>query len=259
MKLKEKVAVVTGGGGGIGRKTCLMLAREGAKVVVADRVLEDAEQTVAAIAAEGLPEAVAMHVEMGEDDSIRALADACVERFGHVDILVNNAGARVYGPVTESTLEDWQFILDVNLRGPGLSCKYLIPHMRKGGSIINISSANAVVGRPNMGLYDASKAGLLALTRSMACDHADQGIRVNAVLPGPTLTDFHIKRAAAEGRELDAGLTQPHESGPGVLRRQGLPDEIAAAVLFLATDDASFVTGACFNIDGGLSAIAQRN
>ncbi|QBK31970.1 MAG: SDR family oxidoreductase [Roseitalea porphyridii] len=258
MKLENKIAVVTGGGGGIGRQTCRLLAGEGAKIVVADRVLEDAERTAAELSDAGAT-AVPMHVEMADDDSIRKLAEQSVERFGHIDILVNNAGARVFGPVTDATLEDWAFILDVNLRGPGLSCKYLIPHMRQGGSIINISSANGVVGRPGMALYDASKAGLLALTRSMACDHADQGIRINAVLPGPTLTDFHIKRAAAEGRELDAGLTRPHDDGPGILRRQGLPEEIAAAVVFLATDDASFVTGACFNIDGGLSAIAQRN
>ena len=259
MTLNERIAIITGGGGGIGRKTSLMMAAEGATVVVADREIAEAEETVRQIKQAGGPEAHAHQVEMSDDASIRKLAEMCKTTFGRVDILVNNAAARVYGTVVDASLDDWEFILGVNLRGPGLICKHMIPMMKPGSSIINISSANAVVGRPGMALYDASKAGVMALTRSMACDHVDQGIRVNSILPGPTFTDFHIKRAAAEGRTLDTGLTKPHDEGPGILRRQGMPEEIASAILYLASDAASFVTGACFNIDGGLSAIAQRN
>jgi len=119
--------------------------------------------------------------------------------------------------------------------------------------------AGKVAGRPRMAQYDATKAGLLALTRSMACDHAEQNIRVNAILPGPTLTDFHIKRAQAAGRTLDERVTEHNPDGPGILKRQAKPREIAYGILFLASDEASYVTGACLSVDGGLTALGQRS
>lgn len=259
MRLKDKVAVVTGGGAGIGRATCLLFAREGAHVVAADRVERDAEATCATIRAAGGPNAVALRVEVANEPDIQAMAETCRQEFGRVDILVNNAGARVYGPVTEASAEDWDVILNVNLRAPGVCCKYIIPLMRPGASIVNVSSSNGIVGRPNMALYDASKAGLLALTRSLACDHVEGGIRVNAILPGPTMTDFHVKRAAAAGRTLDPAVTQPHAGGPGIMRRHGRPEEIAYGILYLASDESSYVTGTCLSVDGGMNGIAQRN
>lgn len=261
MRLRGKVAVVTGGGSGIGRETCLLFAEEGAHVVVADRYLDDAQDTVNRIAKAGGPEAIAVEVDVADEEQCARLADTSKERFGRVDILVNNAGVRVFGPVTKATADDWQFIFDINLRAVGYCCKYIIPIMAEngGGSIVNVSSANGVVGRSGMALYDATKAGVLALTRSMACDHAAQNIRVNAILPGPTLTDYHIKRAQEAGRTLDESVTKPHPNGPGILKRQALPREIAYGILFLASDESSFVTGASLNVDGGLSAVAQRN
>jgi NAD(P)-dependent dehydrogenase (short-subunit alcohol dehydrogenase family) len=261
MRLKDKVAVVTGGGSGIGRATCLLFAEEGAHVVVVDRYLADAEETVNRIAAQNGPRAIAVQTDVVNEAEVMAMAQRCDEEFGRVDILVNNAGVRVWGPVTAATDADWQLILDVNLKAPGLCCKHLIPLMaRQGsGSIVNVSSANAVAGRPTMGLYDASKAGLAALTRSMACDHSEQGIRVNAILPGPTLTDFHIKRAQAAGRVLDESVTERNPNGPGIMKRQARPREIAYGILFLACDESSYVTGACLNVDGGLTAMTQRS
>src|SRR5699024_5403445 len=141
----------------------------------------------------------------------------------------------------------------------GLTCKHTIPLMAgRDGSVVNVSSANATTGRSGMAQYDATKAGVLALTRSMACDHADEGVRVNAVLPGPTLTDFHKDRAAEAGREIDPGVTRAHEGGPGIQKRQGRPEEIAHAIAFLSSDQASYITGACLPVDGGLTALSGR-
>lgn len=261
MRLEGEVAVVTGGGSGIGRETCLLFAEEGAHVVVVDRYEQDAQDTVDRITNSGGPRAIAVRADVTKEADLEAMAKHCDEVFGRVDILVNNAGVRVWGPVTEADEESWQFIFDVNLKAPGLCCKYLIPLMARGGggSVVNVSSANAVAGRPRMAQYDATKAGLLALTRSMACDHAEQNIRVNAILPGPTLTDFHIKRAQAAGRTLDEGVTERNPKGPGILKRQAKPREIAYGILFLASDEASYVTGACLSVDGGLTALTQRN
>lgn len=261
MRLRDKVAVVTGGGSGIGRATCLLFAEEGARVVVADRDAGAARDTVARIAAAGGAPAMAITVDVAREAEVAALGEACRARVGRADVLVNDAGVRVWGPVTEASEDDWNLIVGVNLRGVGLCCKHIIPLMAEGGggSVVNVSSANGVVGRSGMALYDATKAGVLGLTRSMACDHRDQGIRVNAVLPGPTLTDFHVRRAAAAGRTLDEAVTRPHAGGPGILRRHALPREIAFGILFLACDESSYVTGACLHVDGGLSALAQRN
>jgi NAD(P)-dependent dehydrogenase (short-subunit alcohol dehydrogenase family) len=260
-RLENKVAVVTGGGSGIGRETCLLFAEEGAQVIVVDRYEADAQKTVDLIAEQGGPQAIAAKADVALEEEIADAAAIAEEKFGRVDILVNNAGVRVWGPVTEADEKTWQFIFDVNLRAVGYCCKHFIPLMSKsgGGSIVNVSSANGVVGRPGMALYDATKAGVLALTRSMACDHAEENLRVNAILPGPTLTDFHVKRAAAKGVELDKSVTERNPNGPGILKRQGTPRELAYGILFLASDEASYVTGACLNVDGGLSAVAQRN
>lgn len=259
MRFQNKVAVVTGGGAGIGRQTVDILASEGASVVVADRDGELADQARAHALELGAPDAAAIQLDVASEEGAVALAQLCRDRFGGVDVLVNNAAARVWGPVTDASLDSWRFITDVNLIGPGLTCKHVIPLMvGRGASIVNVSSANGVVGRPGMAQYDATKAGVLGLTRSMAADHADDGIRVNAILPGPTLTDFHKNRAAESGREIDPAITQPHEGGPGVMRRQGRPEEIAHAIVFLASDHASYITGACLSVDGGLAALSGR-
>ncbi|WP_161606300.1 SDR family NAD(P)-dependent oxidoreductase [Microlunatus speluncae] len=256
MRFTDKVVVVSGGAAGIGRAVSELVAAEGASVVVADRDEALARETAAALPSLGAPRAVPVRVDVAVEEDIRALAEVCRAEFGRVDALINNAAARLWGPVTEATLESWHQIIAANLISVGLTGKHLIPLMPDGGSIVNVSSANGIVGRKGMAQYDATKAGVLGLTRSMACDHAEAGIRVNAVLPGPTLTDFHKNRAQAEGREIDLAVTRPHPGGPGILRRQGLPIEIAKPIVFLASDDASYMTGTLLSPDGGLSAVS---
>jgi NAD(P)-dependent dehydrogenase (short-subunit alcohol dehydrogenase family) len=260
MRFVGKVAVVTGGAAGIGRKTVEILAEEGAEVIVADRDEALAQETCDHLMDAGARRAVPIKVDVAEESDIIKLARLCERTFGRVDVLVNNAGARVWGPVTEASMESWHTIVNVNLISVGQTCKYIIPVMAAsgGGSIVNVSSANGIVGRKGMAQYDATKAGVLGLTRSMACDHADQNIRVNAILPGPTLTDFHKNRAGGDGREIDPAITLPHDGGPGILRRQALPEEIAHPIVFLASDQASYLTGTCLSPDGGLSAISGR-
>jgi NAD(P)-dependent dehydrogenase (short-subunit alcohol dehydrogenase family) len=249
-QLEGKVAVVTGGGSGIGEATAKRFAAEGARVVVLDQDAEGGERVVSEIQAAG-GEAAFLRAELERDAEALALAPFTVERFRALHILVNVAGARVYGPVTEATEESWDLILGVNVKALGLCAKAAIPEMAKagGGAIVNVSSANAIKGRAGMAQYDASKAAVLGLTRSLAHDHAAQQIRVNAVCPGPTITQFHIKRAVARG----SSEAELRAHTPTLLKRQAEPREIAAAILFLASDEASYITGATLMVDGGLS------
>lgn len=261
-RLQDTVAVVAGGGAhtervfGIGEMTACRLAEEGATVVVADITEEMAQRTVDRIERDSDSEAIAVEVDLTDEESISELASTCEDRFGSIDVLVNNAGIRIEpGPVTEATTENWQSIFDVNLKGIADCCKHLIPLMDQGGSIVNVSSANAQLGRKNWALYDATKAGVLGLTRDMACDHAEQGIRVNAVLPGPTVTDYHLQGTdEADIESLIEERTTRSADGPAILGRHAHPRELANGILFLASDESSFVTGASLNVDGGLTA-----
>ncbi|WP_337653165.1 SDR family oxidoreductase [Halomontanus rarus] len=258
------MAIVTGGGAhtdrvfGIGEATCLRLAEEGANVIVVDLEKQMAQQTVDRIEQEGYPQALAVEADLTDEHDIAKLASICETEFNSVDILVNSAGMRIEpSPVTESDSTDWQSIFEVNLKGVADCCKHIIPQMAEsgGGSIVNISSANAVLGRKNWALYDATKAGVLGLTRDLACDHADQEIRVNAVLPGPTVTDYHLQ--GEDDSDIEALIedqTSRSEDGPGILKRLAKPRELANAILFLASEESSFVTGTEFRIDGGLTA-----
>ena len=160
--------------------------------------------------------------------------------------------------MTEATAESWRFVLNVNLLAAAYASKFAVPEMVKagGGSIVNVSSANAIVGRQKWSQYDASKAALLAMTRDMACDHAEQNIRVNSICPGPTLTPFHVRnRARRENISYERAEELMRQAGiRNLMKRHGEPRELAYAILFLACDESSYVTGANFMIDGGLSA-----
>lgn len=258
-RLAGKVALVTGGGGGIGEATARLYHEEGAAVAVVDLNGEAAQAAAAGIDPTG-ERVLAIAADLTQEAEAERAVRETVERFGRLDTLANIAAVRVHGPVTEATVESWQFVIDVNLLAVAYACKFAIPVMASngGGTIVTISSANATVGRSGMGQYDATKAAVLALTRSMACDHADQGIRANAVSPGPTLTSYHVRnRVARTGETPEEAEAAMRASGASntLLKRQGEPREIAYAMLFLACDESSFVTGADFNIDGGIMGL----
>ena len=254
-RLAEKVALVTGGGGGIGRATVELFVREGAAVVAVDAVEETVRRVALDVDRSG-ERVLAITADLTQEAECERAVREAVARFGRLDVLVNNAGVRVYGPITEASAESWEFIIRVNLLAAAYCAKYAIPEMARtgGGTIVNVSSTNAVVGRPNMAQYDATKAALLALTRDMACDHAEQNIRVNAICPGWTVTPFHVRRQAelrgVSPEQAEAALKA--EGYDNILKRKAEPIEIAYGILFLACPESSFVTATALMVDGGM-------
>jgi NAD(P)-dependent dehydrogenase (short-subunit alcohol dehydrogenase family) len=249
MRLQDKVCIITGGASGIGRAACHIFAREGGKVVVADKSAQAAAE-VASSAGNG---AISIEVDVADSASVQRMIRETVERFGRLDVLVNNAGYGFAGKVTETDEDDWNKLMHVNINGVFFGCKYAIPEMaaRGGGSIINTASVVAIVGIRDRAAYCASKGAVAALTRAMALDHVNDKIRINAVCPGtidsPYFQDIFAKspHAAELRRELESRQA---------MNRLGQPEEIANGMLFLASDESSFMTGSLLTIDGGMTA-----
>lgn len=251
-RLKDKIAVITGGAGGIGSTVGQVFCEEGASVVLVDH---DAAMldTVAGELRRSLPSAQVLTVEADistEANALRAVNKA-VERFGRLDILVNNAGIREYWPLAEAPAESWQKIVGVNLLSYAFMAKASMPYLRRSGagSIVNISSTYGVTGRSGMGQYDATKAAILALTRTLAFEEANHGIRVNAVCPGATLTPFHVRRAHAKGRS-EEDLSHEYLQDC-LMHRWCNAREVAYPILWLASDEASYITATTLMVDGG--------
>jgi 2,5-dichloro-2,5-cyclohexadiene-1,4-diol dehydrogenase 1 len=249
--LKGKSVIVTGGGSGIGRATALMLAAAGCKVTIADLTAAAGKAVVAEIEkAGGTAQAVVANVAKEED--VRAMVDAAVSAYGSLQGAVNAAGVPQVGkPAHLVSIEEWDRCHSVNLRGLFLCNKYQITAMLAGGggSIVNIASTAAMVGFPNGAEYCASKAGVMGLVRGAAIDYATKGIRINAVLPGGTLTPM-LKSAMENDPGLEPALAAVHP-----MNRFGQPEEIAAMARFLISDEASFATGAAYAVDGGHTSI----
>ena len=244
-----KVAVVTGAGRGIGRATAKALARRGATVVAANRRVADGEALVAEIAAEG-GSASFIETDVAVPDQIKRMMDETVTRFGRIDILFNNAGfqePRV--PVADAPEEMFARVFDTNTRSVWLGMKYALAHMvpQGAGAIVNCASASGLRNpNPGLALYSASKAAVISLTRSAANEYAEKGVRINAVAPGRIVTDMMLASKIMDMSAVAAGLP---------LRRMGQPEEVAAAVAWLASDAASFVVGHVLCTDGGFMAI----
>ena len=252
-RLEGKVAAITGGASGIGEAAARRFAAEGAAVALADIDAERGRTVAREIEGAG-GRALFVETHAGREADAVRFVRAARERWGRLDALVNNAGMRLYQTVVDASEESWDAILAVNVKGYAFCAKAAIPLMREtgGGSIVNVASIRSVVAGGNMVQYDTTKAAVPGLTRAMALDHAADGIRVNAVCPGPIFTRFHERRAEAAGRTHEDFRA---EFGRGtMLGRAGTPAEVAACILFLASDDASYVTGASLYVDGGHTA-----
>jgi meso-butanediol dehydrogenase/(S,S)-butanediol dehydrogenase/diacetyl reductase len=245
--------LITGGGAGIGAATAAIFCAEGARVLLVDASAEALQRTAKALAEEVPGAQCATFVADVSDEAkaFEAVAQA-VKAFGALDVLVNNAAMRNYAMVADARRADWQAMLGVNLVGTATYCKAALPELRKTGrgSIVNVSSCYAVTGRKAMGLYDATKAAMLALTRTLAHEEAALGVRANAICPGSTLTDFHIGRATAAGKSVEALKTERNTTS--LLGRWATPQEIAWPILWFASDESSYITGTTLMVDGGL-------
>jgi NAD(P)-dependent dehydrogenase (short-subunit alcohol dehydrogenase family) len=246
-KFSGKVALVTGGTSGIGRATAIAFARAGAKVVLTGRREKEGAQVVDEIKKLG-GEAAFVRGDVAKDAAVKAMVDFAVDKFGRIDIAFNNAGVEWAGPLDQATENEYRRVFDINVWGVLNSMRHEIPAMLKngGGAIVNNSSAAGHIGLPQVSIYIASKHAVEGLTKSIALEFAKQNIRVNAIAPGPIETDMFNRFAGDEMREQVVALTP--------LGRMGASEEIAAAVLYLASDDAKFTTGTSLLVDGGFVA-----
>jgi NAD(P)-dependent dehydrogenase (short-subunit alcohol dehydrogenase family) len=245
--MKETVALVTGASSGIGRATAVAFAREGARVVASDVQIDRGEETVRLILDAG-GEAAFVHANVADAAEVEAMVRRAVEVFGRLDYAFNNAGIEgLTAPTAECTEENWDRVIDINLKGVWLCMRFEIPEMLRqgGGAIVNCSSVAGLVGFPGIPAYSASKHAILGLTRTAALEYAQQGIRVNAVCPGVIRTAM-VERFTHQDPQAEAQLVAREPVG-----RMGTPEEIAGAVLWLCSDAASFVTGHALAVDGG--------
>jgi NAD(P)-dependent dehydrogenase (short-subunit alcohol dehydrogenase family) len=251
MKLKNRVAVITGSASGIGRATALEFAKEGARVVVADVNSQGAAETVKLITAGG-GTAIAVEVDVSNADSVQKLVHKTLEAFSRIDALVNNAAIQVNKAVEDTTVEEWNREMAVNLGGVFLCSKYFLPHLRNTrGCIVNMASVNGFFVEPMCAGYCATKGAIIALTKAMAIDHGKEGIRVNCICPG------YIDAGLAWGyfeSQPDPAAVRAAAGKLHALWRIGKPEEVARVAVFLASDDASFMTGSAVVVDGGFGS-----
>ena len=250
-RMSGRVAFITGGAGGIGEATGRLFVEEGGAVALVDAERQAVEATARSIGTNAL----ALVADVSREDAVRDAVDRAIVHFGALHALVNVAGIRVYQALADASAADWQRILEVNVLGTAYCCKAAIPALRKAGSatIVNVSSVYGVMGRKGMGQYDTTKAAVLGMTRALAVEEAPHGIRVNAVLPGSTITQYHIRRAAARGQS-EAELRK-RTANENLMGRWAEPREVAFPILFFSCEESSYVTGTELLVDAGRSIL----
>jgi NAD(P)-dependent dehydrogenase (short-subunit alcohol dehydrogenase family) len=252
VRLKDKVAIITGAGSGIGQATALLFGEEGARVIVADIDSQKVVDTVSAIKdCSGV--AVGVEADISKEPDARRITEEAVRAFSRVDILVNDAAVFILKGF-DATLEEWHRSLGVNVIGTALCTKYAVEEMKKhGGAIVNLGSISSFIAEPDCFTYSATKAAILQMTRNMAMDLAAYNIRVNCVCPGTIITPASIGHMEKIGLTMEEFKRE--EGARALLKRLGEPREVARAILFLASDEASYITGASLMVDGGYTAI----
>jgi NAD(P)-dependent dehydrogenase (short-subunit alcohol dehydrogenase family) len=254
MRFEGKVALVTGGTSGIGEATARRLAAEGARVAIVGRDSERGGTLADQIGADG-GEAAFFAADVTQEDAVATMVEAVMSRFGRLDILVNNAGIINFGSVLTANVDEWDLLMATNVRSVFLVSRYALPHMIAGGggSVVNLGSNLGLVGTRGAAAYATSKGAIVQLTKAMALDHVADNVRVNCVCPGtidtPLVQRQRVGRTEEQLRQSDARLRERHPIG-----RMGTPDEVAAVIAFLASDEASFVAGSLYSVDGGYIA-----
>lgn len=249
MRLKDKVAIITGASSGIGRASGVLFAKEGAKVIIVDIAQKGGLETVKMIRKNG-GEATFVKTDVSRGSDVKRMVKATMEKYGKIDVLFNNAGINLEKTVTDTSEEEWDRVIDVNLKGAFLCSKNVIPEMmqKDGGVIINTASMFGLVGQVHESAYCASKGGMVLLTKAMALDYGPYNIRVNCICPDMIQTPIH--------EAFIATLAEPEREVPEMLKtiplsRFGQPEEIARAALFLASDESSYITGVALPVNGG--------
>ena len=250
MRLASKKVIVTGGASGIGRSICNIFASEGASIVIADIDESGSQETLRQIESGG-GKALAVTTDVSSDDSVSEMIKKATSFLDGIDVLVNDAAAFIFGKVEDVTQRDWETVFGVNVMGPASTVKHSLPYLKQSTSpnIVNIASVSGFIAQPSFVPYNASKGALLQLTRCLAMDLSEFNIRVNAVCPGAIYTPATERHIAFENADRDEFLEKAGQTS--FLKRVGTPEEVAYAALFLASDEASFITGSHLVVDGG--------
>lgn len=254
MRLQDKVCLVTGAGSGIGEATALLFAREGGRVAVVDKDSDSARETAESIRKEG-GDALAVTADVSSSSDVGDMVSRVQSHYGRIDALVNNAGYGIARTVMNTSEEEWDRLIDVNLKGVFLVSKHVLEGMitRGSGVIVNVASTVSFVGITNRAAYCASKGGIASLTRAMALDHVDQGIRVNAIAPGTIDSPYMAKNVVSQAPDQAEAVMEKLKARQA-MGRLGRPEEVAYGILYLACDESSFCTGSILTVDGGWTA-----
>jgi NAD(P)-dependent dehydrogenase (short-subunit alcohol dehydrogenase family) len=255
MDLEGKVAIITGAASGIGRAVAILFAQEGAKVVVTDINDDGGTETVKLIKEEK-KQALFVHADVSKELDVKNMVKTAKKSYGKIDILVNNAGVVLVKPIIETTEQDFERVVNTNYKSVFLCTKYVLPHMKKGGAIVNVASISGHVGQINHAVYGGTKGAIIALTRALAWELAPLGIRVNSISPGSVETPMLLGDVEIEAKRLGVSMDKikKERSDIGALHRWADPKEIAEAILYLASDKSSYVTGTDLLVDAGWAA-----